>query len=287
MAAEYKRQGGGYTTDKEHEPEAARHLDRWTQEDWQTADGSSRARDGDATHRYLPKEAWERLSPAEREEADRVKREADGQFVANPPAAAQASRAAREPLPAYDDLTVPEVVERLRRPRRGGPRAGARVRAGAQGAQGRAQPVDRPAGEQRPQRLHDRPVDVDPRHVVELAAPSASGARRGRAARARRRRAAGRRRPAARRCRPGRPPGRAARRPRRAPRAPPPARGRGPAGRDSPGSTLPPGNSHRPARRGGAVRRHDSTRGGSSRSRAAPDDLHQPPVAPRPSTRAD
>ena len=90
VAAEYKRQGGGYTTDKEHEPEAARHLDRWTQEDWQTADGSSRARDGDATHRYLPKEAWERLTPAEREEADRVKREADEQFVANPPAAAQA-----------------------------------------------------------------------------------------------------------------------------------------------------------------------------------------------------
>ena len=113
VAAEYKRQGGGYTTDKEHEPEAARHLDRWTQEDWQTADGSARARDGDATHRYLPKEAWERLTPAEREEADRVKREADEQFVANPPAAAKASRAAREPLPAYDDLTVPEVLDRL------------------------------------------------------------------------------------------------------------------------------------------------------------------------------
>ncbi len=113
VAAEYKRQGGDYTTDKAHEPEAARHLDRWTQEDWQTQDGDAQARDGDTTHRYLPKEAWERLSPAEREEADRVKREGDGQFVANPPAAAKASRAAREPLPAYDDLTVPEVLGRL------------------------------------------------------------------------------------------------------------------------------------------------------------------------------
>ena len=114
VAAEYKRQGGGYTTDKEHEPEAARHLDRWTQEDWQTADGSARARDGDATHRYLPKEAWERMSPEEREATDKVKREADEQFVANTPAAKQASAAAREPLPRYDELTVPEVTRALR-----------------------------------------------------------------------------------------------------------------------------------------------------------------------------
>ena len=113
VAAEYKRRGGDYTTDKAHEPEAARHLDRWTQEEWQTKDGDARARDGDSTHRYLPKEAWERMSEAEKEEADRVKREAGRQFVANPPAAAKASRAAREPLPGYDELTVPEVTARL------------------------------------------------------------------------------------------------------------------------------------------------------------------------------
>ena len=114
VAAEYKRQGGGYTSDKEHEPEAARSLDRWTQEDWQTKDGDRRARDGDETARYLPREAWEQLSEAEREQTDRVKREGDEQFVANPPAAARASRSAREPVAGYDDLTVPEVTQVLR-----------------------------------------------------------------------------------------------------------------------------------------------------------------------------
>lgn len=114
VAAEYKRRGGGYTTDKEHEPEAARHLDRWTAEDWQTADGSARAREGDETARYLPKEAWDRLSPDERAATDRAKREGDGQFVPNTPAAKKASQAAREPLERYDDLTVPEVQRALR-----------------------------------------------------------------------------------------------------------------------------------------------------------------------------
>jgi len=113
VAAEYKRRGGGYTTDKAHEPEAARHLDRWTAEQWQTKDGSAQAREGDVTHRYLPKDAWDQLSEQEKEETDRVKREADSQFVPNPPAAERAGQAAREPLPDYDGLTVPQVRARV------------------------------------------------------------------------------------------------------------------------------------------------------------------------------
>ena len=113
VAAEYKRQGGDYTTDKAHEPDAARHLDRWTAEQWQTRDGSAQARDGDTTHRYLPKQAWDQLSEQEKEETDRVKREAASQFVPNTPAAERAGQAAREPLPDYDTLTVAQVRERL------------------------------------------------------------------------------------------------------------------------------------------------------------------------------
>jgi hypothetical protein len=114
VAAEYKRQGGDYTTDKAHEPEQARHLDRWTAEDWQTADGSAQARDGDSTHRYLPKQAWDRLTPEQQADTDRVKREADGQFVPNPPAARRAGQAAREPLPDYDGMTVHQVQAAMR-----------------------------------------------------------------------------------------------------------------------------------------------------------------------------
>ena len=114
VAAEYGRQGGGYTTSKDDEPDAARHLDRWTQEDWQTVDGSASARDGDTTHRYLPREAWERLSDEEKAATERAKEQGDTQHVANPPAARRASQAVREPLPGYDGLTVHEVQARLR-----------------------------------------------------------------------------------------------------------------------------------------------------------------------------
>ncbi len=113
VAAEYKRRGGGYTSDKEHESEAARHLDAWTEEEWQTVDGRARAREGDRTHRYLPKAAWEQLSDEEKRATEQAKLAADRQFVPNTPAAAEAGRAARLPFAGYDQLTVAQVVERL------------------------------------------------------------------------------------------------------------------------------------------------------------------------------
>ena len=121
LAGAYKRAGGGYTTGKEHEPETARHLDEWTAEEWQTRDGSGRARDGAETARYLPKAAWDELSDSEADATDRRKREASRggrQFVGNTPAAKEAGRRAREfpdaePLPSYDDMTVAQVRSHL------------------------------------------------------------------------------------------------------------------------------------------------------------------------------
>ena len=109
VARLYKERGGDYTADKAHEPEAARHLDRWTQEDWQTADGSAQARDGDVTHRYLPKEAWDRLSDEEKEATDRAKTASDDQFVANTDAAKEAREAAE-----LLTLPAPEAQRRVR-----------------------------------------------------------------------------------------------------------------------------------------------------------------------------
>ena len=101
LAAEYKRAGGGYTTDKDHESAAAEHLDAWTEQDWQTSDGSADA--GHGHRRYLPAQAWDELSAQEKTETDRAKAAGDDrgeQFAANPPAAAEAGRRARE-----DDAT--------------------------------------------------------------------------------------------------------------------------------------------------------------------------------------
>ena len=101
LKAEYERAGGGYLGAKDA---GQQHLSEWTREEWQTADGSARARTdaederGGASRRYLPKEAWEHLSEDERRATDEQKArgsEEGEQFVANTPAAAAASREAR------------------------------------------------------------------------------------------------------------------------------------------------------------------------------------------------
>ncbi len=63
LTHEYEKAGGGYLDDKR--TDAQQHLEKWTDEDWQTSDGKPADRDGGTT-RYLPKEAWDELSPAEK-----------------------------------------------------------------------------------------------------------------------------------------------------------------------------------------------------------------------------
>jgi hypothetical protein len=94
LAAEYKKEGGGF---KGRKQESQKDLERWTDESWQTKSGKSRARHGKTTERYLPKEAWDKLSPDERRATDRKKRVGSRkgrQFVANTPAAKRARRSA-------------------------------------------------------------------------------------------------------------------------------------------------------------------------------------------------
>jgi len=102
LKAAYEREGGGYLGEKN---ESQQHLSQWTQEDWQTSDGSADARTGSsderggASRRYLPKAAWDELSEAETRETDAAKAEGSrhgDQFVANPEAAKEAGRHVRE-----------------------------------------------------------------------------------------------------------------------------------------------------------------------------------------------
>ena len=112
LVREYEKAGGGYLSAEK--TEAQRHLDQWEAEEWTTADGRPAIR-GDETARYLPKEAWERLSPEERKATDRKKREVSRtgrQFVPNTEAAKGARRLAAS-LADYDSLKVDEVVARL------------------------------------------------------------------------------------------------------------------------------------------------------------------------------
>ena len=62
-----------------------RSLDKWTQEEWTTSDGTP----SKGKKRYLPKKAWDSLTPAEKNATNRAKAEGDGgrlgrQFVPQP-----------------------------------------------------------------------------------------------------------------------------------------------------------------------------------------------------------
>jgi len=70
LVQEYEKQGGGY---KGKKGEAAKSLEKWTDEDWQTREGGADARHGGKTSRYLPKEVWDKLSAQEKKEAEQRK----------------------------------------------------------------------------------------------------------------------------------------------------------------------------------------------------------------------
>ncbi|MBD3241910.1 MAG: hypothetical protein GF331_15075 [Chitinivibrionales bacterium] len=88
LAQEYKRQGGDYKGSK---GKRSKHLDKWTEEHWQTRGGKGKADTGKEMKRYLPERAWDLLSEKQKKETDQQKRKAGKQFVPN----TRAARAAR------------------------------------------------------------------------------------------------------------------------------------------------------------------------------------------------
>lgn len=97
LAQEYEKAGGGYCHDGAL-TDTQRHLRQWTEEAWTTADGAPAEQADGTMRRYLPREAWEQLTPAQRRATDGKKRQASrsgGQFVANTTAAAKATRDVR------------------------------------------------------------------------------------------------------------------------------------------------------------------------------------------------
>ncbi len=71
LVQEYEKHGGGYRQDSKDE--AARSLEEWTEQNWQTVEGQGEARKNGMTKRYLPEAVWEKLSDAEKREAERTK----------------------------------------------------------------------------------------------------------------------------------------------------------------------------------------------------------------------
>src|SRR4028119_896312 len=115
LTQEYEKRGGDYKGEKD---ESQKNLEKWTDEEWQTQEGGTRARRDDGeTKRYLPKKAWENLSEEEKRETEQKKREGSKrgeQHVANTEEARQARKGSQAPpLKGYNDLSVDEVEKKV------------------------------------------------------------------------------------------------------------------------------------------------------------------------------
>ena len=96
LVHEYEKAGGGYK--EGGQTDAQKHLHEWTEEDWTTADGKPAGRE-DGMHRYLPKDAWDKLTPEEQAATDKQKLEGDHaghQFVPNTEEAKEAREDAQK-----------------------------------------------------------------------------------------------------------------------------------------------------------------------------------------------
>jgi hypothetical protein len=111
LVQEYERQGGGYLGGKDA---AARSLERWTAQDWQTQTSSRRARGPSGMARYLPREAWRRLSPQQRREAEATKRRAEREGKARVPWPAAVKRVMSELDQEASRATKAELYRRAR-----------------------------------------------------------------------------------------------------------------------------------------------------------------------------
>ncbi len=93
VTQEYEHEGGAY---KKPRNETQKSLKEWGDEHWSTADKGQARRPGGTT-RYLPEQAWEKLSPEEKRSTNKKKQEGSRegkQFVSNTRAAVAARKTA-------------------------------------------------------------------------------------------------------------------------------------------------------------------------------------------------
>lgn len=90
----YEKQGGGYETNKKDK--AAKSLDEWSAQNWQTKEGKTNARQKGKTKRYLPEEVWNKLSEKEKKEAEQTKEKASAKGKQHIPWTPAVKRAMKE-----------------------------------------------------------------------------------------------------------------------------------------------------------------------------------------------
>jgi hypothetical protein len=89
----YQKSGGGYV--QLHPNAKQKDLKTWTNEEWQTTDGKP-ARRASGTTRYLPKKAWQELTPGEAKATNEKKKVASRAGVHTVSNTAAAKRARKQ-----------------------------------------------------------------------------------------------------------------------------------------------------------------------------------------------
>ena len=115
LTQEYEKRGGDYKGEKD---ESQKNLEKWTDEEWQTQEGGTRARRDDGeTKRYLPKKAWENMGEEEKRETEEKKRAGSREGRQHVPNTERAKKARKDsqalPIENYDGLSVEEIKEEL------------------------------------------------------------------------------------------------------------------------------------------------------------------------------
>ncbi|WP_173021614.1 Rho termination factor N-terminal domain-containing protein [Lewinella sp. W8] len=112
LVQEYEKRGGGYKKDKKDE--AAKSLEEWTEQEWQTSDGEAGAAGAEGMARYLPRDAWALLTEDARKAANKTKDRTDdrGEQVAEWPDVVRRAMIEIEAIDGSDGLTKEELYDR-------------------------------------------------------------------------------------------------------------------------------------------------------------------------------
>ncbi|PPK84046.1 hypothetical protein CLV84_4196 [Neolewinella xylanilytica] len=112
LVQEYEKQEGGYKNDDKDE--AARSLEQWTENQWETSQGSADAEGAEGMARYLPHDAWALLTDDGRRQANRTKKKEDdrGEQFADWPDIVRRTMVEINAIDGEEGLTKEELMDR-------------------------------------------------------------------------------------------------------------------------------------------------------------------------------
>lgn len=111
LVQEYEKRGGGYQQNEKDE--AAKSLEQWTENQWETSQGNAVADEAEGMARYLPHDAWALLTREGRKRANQTKEQEDEQY-ADWPGVVRRTMVEIGAIDGAEGLSRDELVERAK-----------------------------------------------------------------------------------------------------------------------------------------------------------------------------